>query len=232
MIPPINNNISNTFSAFGFKHNRNDHFFSKPKREPLTLGGQIGIASGSLLGTILPLLIISKYQKNPINKLKYAEKEMIMLSTGSIIGGISGGIITDKNSNPKNKIHEGIFQFFNAGRTHIIIFSRFKFYVLIKPLLKLCALTPLTNNNKIKALTLLAGIFSGMYLASKISNKINKTTGTENERHVKFIDSLANIDVISGALIMAEIPFIKKLGVEKFLPAIYLWTGYQSGKIR
>ena len=31
---------------------------------------------------------------------------------------------------------------------------------------------------------------------------------------------------------MAEIPFIKKLGIEKFLPAIYLWTGYQSGKIR
>ena len=222
MIPPINNNISKTFSAFGFKHNRNDHFFSKPKREPLTLGGQIGIASGSLLGTILPLLIISKFQKNPINKLKYAEKEMIMLSTGSIIGGISGGIVADKNSNKKNKIHEGIFQFFNAVIPTL----------LIKPLLKLCALTPQTNNNKIKAFTLLAGIFSGMYLASKISNKINKTTGTENERHVKFIDSLANIDVISGALIMAEIPFIKKLGIEKFLPAIYLWTGYQSGKIR
>ena len=129
---------------------------------------------------------------------------------------------TNKNSNKTNKIHEGIFQFFNAVIPTL----------LIKPLLKLCALTPQTNNNKIKALTLLTGIFSGMYLASKISNKINKTTGTKNERHVKFIDSLANIDVISGALIMAEIPFIKKFGIEKLLPAIYLWTGYQSGKIR
>ena len=71
-----------------------------------------------------------------------------------------------------------------------------------------------------------------MLLGAEISNRINRTNKPNNKRKVKFTDTIANIDVLSGALIMANFPLIGKLGIEKLLPLFYMWTGYESGKIR
>lgn len=222
MLTPLYTNYPDkTFSSFGFKP-KQDSFFSIPKRKPLTLAEHVSIGAGTLIGTALPIIYFCKKQKVPIQKLKYAEKEMILLSTGSITGGVLGGICSDRKVEPKYKIHEGIYQFFNAVIPTL----------LIKPILKTCEKFKFLNNKKIKATALMGGIFGGMVVGSKISNIINGTTSPYNKRKVKFVDAIANIDVISGALIMAKFPLIGKLGVEKFLPLFYMWTGYESGKMR
>ncbi len=222
MLPPVYPNSSEkAFATFGFKHQK-EHFFSFPQRKPLTFSEKFAIGSGTLIGTALPIIYFLKKQKVPLNKIKYTEKEMILLSTGSITGGVIGGISSDKKVEPKYKIHEGVTQFFNAVIPTL----------LIKPILKTCEKFKPLNNNKIKAVTLMTGIFGGMAAGSEISNRINGTTHPDKKRKVKFIDAIANIDVISGALVMAKFPLIGKLGIEKLLPLFYMFTGYESGKMR
>ena len=222
MLAPISNNYPDkTFKSFGFKP-KNDHFFSIPQYKPLNNTEKLSIGIGTLIGTAIPLMQFCKKQKLPITKLKYSEKEMILLSTGSITGGVIGGIISDRKVEPKYKIHEGIFQFFNAVVPTL----------LIKPILKTCESFKPLNNNKVKAGAILGGIFGGMLLGAEISNRINRTNKPNNKRKVKFTDTIANIDVLSGALIMANFPLIGKLGIEKLLPLFYMCTGYESGKIR
>lgn len=221
LAPILNNYPDKTFKHFGFNQRKNN-FFSIPKRKPLTNAEKFSIGLGTLIGTTIPIIQFRKKQKLPITKLKYSEKEMILLSTGSITGGVLGGILSDRKVEPKYKIHEGIFQFFNAVIPTL----------LIKPILKICESIKPLNNNKIKVPAILGGIFGGMLLGAKISNKITGTSNNQNRRKVKFTDTIANIDVISGALIMAKFPLIGKLGIEKFLPLFYMWTGYESGKMR
>ena len=101
MLTPISPNYADkTFSTFGFKP-KQDHFFSIPKRKPLTFAEHVSIGAGTLIGTALPIIYFCKKQKAPIQKLKYAEKEMILLSTGSITGGVVGGICSDRRVEPK-----------------------------------------------------------------------------------------------------------------------------------
>ncbi len=221
MLPHIYNNYSkDSFASLGFTNNTK-RFFYIPKKKPLKTYEKAEIIAASTVGTAIPLILATKKQKLPIHKIKYTTKDMLLLSTGSILGGISGGIIVDKGKNTKEKIKEGVFQFFNA-----IVPT-----LLIKPILYLCEHVKALNNNKIKPTLLLGGIFGGMVLGAEISNKINHND-KEHKRKVKFIDSIANIDVISGALIMAKMPLINKLGIEKFLPLPYIWTGYESGRTR
>lgn len=221
MLPHIYNNYSkDSFASLGFSNNTKK-FFYIPKKKPLKTYEKAEIIAASTIGTAIPLILAAKKQKLPIHKIKYTTKDMFLLSTGSIIGGISGGMIVDKWKNAKEKIKEGIFQFFNA-----IVPTLF-----IKPILYLCEHIKALNNNKIKPTLLLGGIFGGMVLGAEISNKINHND-ENHKRKVKFIDSIANIDVISGALIMAKMPLINKFGIEKFLPLPYIWTGYESGRTR
>ncbi len=215
------NSPNKTFSSFGFKP-KQDNFFSIPERKPLTISERLSIGTGTLIGTAIPIMYFCKKQKLPVQKLKYAEKEMILLSTGSITGGVLGGMYSDKKVKPEYKIHEGVFQFFNAVVPTL----------LIKPILKTCDKIKFLNNTKAKAATLMSGIFCGMIAGANISNKINGTTSAGSKRKVKFVDTIANIDVISGALVMAKFPLIGKLGIEKFLPLFYMWTGYESGTMR
>ena len=222
MLAPIYTNCpEKTFATFGFKPKK-DNFFTIPKRKPLTIAEDVSIGAGTLIGTALPIIQFCRKQKVPVTKLNYRETEMILLSTGSITGGVLGGVSSDRKVEPKYKIHEGITQFFNAVIPTL----------LINPILKTCEKIKPLNNNKAKALLLLGGIFGRMAAGAEISNKINGTTTPATKRKVKIIDAIANIDVISGALVMAKFPLIGKLGLEKFLPLFYMWTGYESGKMR
>ncbi len=209
------------FSDFGKKRD-NFGFYIFNNNRKLTTKEKITIAAGSAVGTAIPLVYLMKKHNIPFNKIKYREKEMIMLSAGSIAGGISGGYFADKKASLKHKLQEGNFQFFNALIPTL----------LIDPILKLCSKVKALNNNKAKAGMLLGGILGGMFAGEQISGRLNKVFKCENPRKVKPIDLVSNIDVISGALIIGRFPFVHKLGIDKFLPLVYLWTGYQSGKMQ
>lgn len=213
------NRRSDVYRDFGRRYNKQG--FITFEYEKFDNKQKAQVLAGSLIGTVLPLLMIMHNQKTSLSKIKYNIKEMIMLSTGSIAGGILGGYTADeKNMKFKDRAKEGIFQFFNAVIPTL----------LITPVLKLCKKVKVLNNNKVKAAMLLGCIFAGMKIGEKISAKVNNNSDSFDKRKLKITDLIGNIDVISGALIIAKFPFIHNLGIEKFLPFVYLWTGYQSGR--
>ena len=75
---------------------------------------------GSALGIIgaVALAYTGAKKKNPnlsLKNLSYDEKEILMLGAGSIIGGLTGGLLADKNKENKvPKYREALQQFFGS----------------------------------------------------------------------------------------------------------------------
>lgn len=171
------------------------------------------VTTGSIAGTVLPMLLIAKSQKAKLYNIKYGVKEMILVSAGSIAGGLAAGIAADKKEYKKQKINESVFQFMNAS---------------IPPLIT-SALYSFSNNIKYKIASTAVGLFGGMHVAAKLSNIINDPQDKVPDRKLTFKDSIANIDDALGVLILAKVPIAEKLHVDKTLPAIYSWCGYRAG---
>ena len=85
------------------------------------------------------------------------------------------------------------------------------------------------NNNSFKIAGTLLGVFAGMQVAAFLSNKINDPQDKVPDRKLTLKDSVANVDDVFGALVLAKIPIAQKLHVEKILPAIFSWCGYRAG---
>ena len=72
------------------------------------------VALGSMVGTAVPLVALAKKQKTNIFNIKYNTMSMVLLSAGAILGGLATGVLAGKKEHRKQKINEGVFQFFNA----------------------------------------------------------------------------------------------------------------------
>ena len=171
------------------------------------------IAAGSIVGTIIPMALLAKSQKCKLYNIKYGVKEMILVSAGSIAGGLASGVLFDKKEHKKQKINESVFQFMNAS---------------VPPLLT-SALYSFSKNIKYRIASTIVGLFGGMHIAAKLSNIINDPHDKVPDRKLSFKDSIANIDDALGVLILAKVPIAEKLHVDKTLPAIYSWCGYRAG---
>ena len=79
------------------------------------------VALGSVVGTAVPLVVLAKKQKTNIFNIKYNAMSMVMLSAGAILGGLVTGIFAGKKEHRTQKIHEGVFQFFNATVPTIMV---------------------------------------------------------------------------------------------------------------
>ncbi len=171
------------------------------------------VAAGSIAGTLIPMALLAKHQKCKIFNVKYHVKEMILVATGSILGGLAAGLIADKKDHTKQKVNESVFQFMNSSIPTLITGALFK----------------ISNNTKFRIASTIVGLFGGMHLAAKLSNKINDPKDKVPDRKLTFKDSIANIDDALGVLILAKVPIAEKLHVDKTLPAIYSWCGYRAG---
>lgn len=186
-----------------------------------TSADKIQAGIGAILGVLVPMFFMMKKQgiKNPF-KLKYDLKEMLILSATSVIGGVGLGMInSDKESN-LNKVKEGVFQFMNAAIPTWLAAAT----------LRWCETTPKMNNHTAKILTTVATILIGMQGSASVSNIICDPKDKHPDRKLTFLDSLANIDDLVGVLVLAKVPIIQKLHIDKLLPAIYAFCGYRSGK--
>ena len=164
-------------------------------------------------------MFMAKKQKVNIFKLKYNTKEMLMLSSGAILGGLAAGLITGKKEHRKQKIHEGVFQFINATVPTFLTASLFSLTKKFKNL----------NNLPYKVASALIGLVGGMFLASKLANVINDPYDKVPDRKLTLKDSIANIDDAIGILIVTKVPLADKLHIEKLLPAVYSLCGYRAG---
>lgn len=176
---------------------------------------------GAVVGTIIPMLFMMKKQKlkNPL-KLDYGLKEMIVLSASAIMGSVGISMIGNDTDSNINKSKEGIFQFMNAAIPTW----------LSAAVLKWCETTKGLNNNFTKILATTAAILIGMEGAATVSNIICDPKDKYPDRKLEFLDSLASIDDLVGVLVLAKVPIVKKLHIDKLLPAIYAFCGYRAGK--
>ncbi len=76
------------------------------------IGSTLGIA-----GAVASILATAK-KGNPAASLKnltYGEKDILLIGAGSILGGLTGGLLTDKNKENRNpKLREASQQFFGS----------------------------------------------------------------------------------------------------------------------
>ncbi len=190
------------------------------RKEPVdSSSAKYKVAAGAITGTILPMIFIAKKQKTNIFKLKYNTKEMLMLSSGAILGGLATGILTGKKEHRKQKMNEGVFQFLNATVPTLLTACLFSLTNRFKQF----------NKTSIKALSALTGLVGGMFLASKIANFINDPYDKVPDRKLTLKDSIANIDDAIGILVVTKVPIANKLQVDKALPAVYSLCGYRAG---
>jgi len=206
------------------------------------------VLTATAIGTLIPFLIIRKIQpfkkefiklcksndiktnliaagKNISNyfDLHFGLNELLSTSAGAILGGVTCGIIVDKNKNTKNKIKEGVYQFANQAIPATIIIS----------LLKLTEKNKKLNNRYVQAAAIIAGLGIGLPTASVICNKINNIGNKDKnniyKRELRIKDLIIHFDDIIMALILAKFPYIDKLGIDKFLPLLSLPCGYEAG---
>lgn len=182
---------------------------------------KIQAATGAIIGTVVPLLFMMKKQgvKNPF-KLEYGLKEMLVLSGAPIVGGVSVGMLGNDNKTNLNKSKEGVFQFLNAAIPTW----------LAAAVLKWCDGTKGMKNGFAKFSAIAATILIGMHGAASLSNIICDPKDKHPDRKLTLLDSLANIDDLFGILVLAKVPIVGRLHLDKILPAIYAFCGYRAGK--
>ena len=182
---------------------------------------KIQAAIGAVVGTIIPMIFMMKKQgvKNPF-KLEYGLKEMLVLSGAPIIGSVSVGMIGNDIQTNFNKSKEGVFQFLNAAIPTWLGATT----------LKWCDSTKGMNSGFAKFSAVAATILIGMHGAASLSNIICDPKDKHPDRKLSLLDSLANIDDLFGILVLAKVPIVGKLYLDKLLPAIYTFCGYRAGK--
>ena len=223
---------TNVFSAFqNTAHTKNVYsslYYKRNHRlEEADKKTKAKIAAGSLISTLIPMFYFAKKQnlslKNPINLLKisYELKEVLTLSTASIAGGVLSGVIADKKTDKKRKVKEGVFQFMNAVIPTALVGGAMQ---LIKDN------TKYKESKSVKVAAIVTSLIAGMPLAAFLSNIINDPKDKEPDRKLTLKDSIVNMDDALGALVVAKVPFIDKLHLDKLMPVIFAWCGYRAGQ--
>ena len=166
---------TNVFSAFqNTAHTKNVYtslYYKRNHRiEETDHKTKAKIAVGSLISTLLPMIYFAKKQTGlksmaDLLKIKYELKEVLALSSASIVGGVISGVIADKKSDKKRKVKEGVFQFMNAVIPTALVGGAMK---LIEDN------TKYQNSKPVKVAAIVTSIIAVMPLASLISNIINE----------------------------------------------------------
>lgn len=181
---------------------------------------KINAAIGATIGTVVPLALLAKKRKvTNLLKMDYKAVDMLILSSSSIIAGTAAGTIGQSQKVKRQKVNEGIFQFFNATIPTIAVSAG----------LKICEKSKKINNNLGKLAATSIGLIGGMLGAAEISNKIVDPQDRVPDREINLKDCIANADDVVGALTLAKFPLIKSLHIDKVLPAIFAYCGYRAG---
>jgi len=238
-IPPIN-----THKDFYSQNKASNLQFSNKKDEQgNSKNNNSAVIAVTAIGTIIPLMIIRKYQGKSLNKellkgmdfkskskeylkslnIEYELNEMLLMGFGSIFGGLLGGLAATKNENKdkKAKIKEAVFQFSNIAIPTSIVaglleLSKKHNYTGILP----------------KVASAIIGIGAGMPIAAEFSNKINNEYLDKDnpmKRKLRIKDCFVHVDDLIGVLVLSKIPLADKLHIEKVLPVLYGICGFEAG---
>ena len=219
-ISPLNYNTQKT--AFGHKISTNSGFTAKEKAI---------VAGSTALGVAASLAVLAKckgYSLNPIKMVKnyknsyfaktpFLAPQICAMGAGTCLGGLAGGYIVDKNPiNRKAKKREAVMQMGNISI----------------PILTVDLFENLTSKHgkAAQAVGTIAGVFTGVYLANFLMNKLgNVLFKNKDERGVEIVDLPAHFDdVIASASYMSPKSKIVH-AVSRVVPAILVIPGFEVG---
>ena len=222
---PVKNNVSSQAQT-----NKEVNFCHKSTTEcNYTAGQKTLITATSIIGVASSLAILSKtsgHSWNPFKgiknsyfaKIKYGPKAIISIAAGSVLGGLAGGCMIDKDrENRKAKCREGLLQMGNASIPILTVGL-----VVDKIFAK--------ANKFIKALSGLGGVLIGVTLANFIMNKVNnKIFKNHDERGVKATDYSAHVDdMVVAAQYVTDAKLVHIIG--RLIPAALVIPGVETGK--
>ena len=186
--------------------------------------------AGSAITTIAYLFAMAKFDKKSAFKLKsmlnvnFDNMYRVMgLATSAVIGGLAGGLITDKKENRKAKLKEAVHQFLGNIVTPIAIVG-----VATDRIKK-------RNFSNVKGILLsgaaaIVGVVTGVTGGNYVASKVNKAIFKENDdRKLSAKDFGIHIDdLLTVAALSPGTEAIKGF-ISKALPAIFLICGYEAG---
>ncbi|MBR1753863.1 hypothetical protein IJ732_03420 [bacterium] len=208
----------------------------------------MGVTAGTALSlkrggySINPIKIAKDFKNSGLMKMEYDWKNIMRIASGSVAGGLAGGLIFDKKENMKAKIREATIQMFAnimiplgcvAGGTKL--FDK----TLKNPLLKLLKQVgadgkPLSNgmvakwmNVGVTTATLLGAIVGG----NKATNLVNeKIYNIKDDRKVKIADMSGHIDDTCLAISTGFGPNnVVTKAVSRVIPLALMVCGYSTG---
>jgi len=226
--------INSAFIKHQLHEKRIDEFFWTNVETPHEKFSPLALL-GAVAGVVIPVLSFGKKQHPQIklNSIKnifkssnihYGSTEIVTVGCSSAIGGLIGGLLDRKEPKKLDKIQEATFQLMNISFPAI----------LVGKAVDLCSKTKKLNNPAVKVFASTIGMFMGAYaavkLANQVDNKLFDKYNLEPDRKFKKKDFIIHLDDLIGTMVLAKVPFVDKIGLEKLLPAIYTWSGFNVGE--
>ena len=218
-ISPVNYNTQ-SFKHFGETEQKNPY----SKKQRAVVGGM------SALGTAVSCAILAKkagYSLKPskmfkniknsyLAKVHYHDEQVIPIGVGSVLGGLAGGYMIDKDKHArKEKRREALMQIGNISI----------------PILTVDFLSgKLKKYGKVAQRTgAVAGIFAGVYLANIVMNRVNNFIFRQKEgRDMKITDFSAHLDdAVVAASYVSQHPIVH--AISRVIPAALMIPGNEVG---
>lgn len=208
------------------------HFSEQDSKNTYSKGQKAVVAGMAALGTAASCAILAKragYSLKPskmfnlkniknsfLAKVKYHDEQVIPIGVGSILGGLAGGYMIDKDPKArKEKRREALMQ---VGNVSI-------------PILTVDFLSEkLGKYGKVaKTCGAVAGIFAGVYLANVIMNRVNNFLFRHKEnRDMKLTDFSAHVDdAVVAASYVSSSPIVN--GIARIIPLALMIPGNEVG---
>ncbi len=200
-------------------------------------GSAIGIA-----GAVAGVYAMAK-KGNPalsLKNLSYEEKDVLLIGAGSVLGGLTGGLLADKDKNNiKPKLREATQQFVGnmvfpigllAAGNKILdktgfqlpqIPANFKYAKAANGILSVLPKIAVT----------VGALFGGMNIGNKVMNKVNNTIFKEEVKHeVEPEDFLVHADdlCLAANMLLKDAKSVSAI-TSKVLPATFIVAGSKVG---
>ncbi len=203
----------------------------KTNKKRVTAASIAGSAIG--IGAAVAGVYAMAKRRNPMTTLKnltYEEGDVLLIGAGSVLGGLTGGLMADKNKNNKTlKLREASQQFIGNMVFPISILAganKLLNKYVIKSLENLSA-----RDMVIKTAVCIASLVGGMELGNAVMNRVNNKIFKEEIKHdVHAEDYLVHADdlCLTANMVLKDFKQISAI-TSKILPLTFIVAGSKTG---
>lgn len=170
-------------------------------------------------GAALAVSMLARKQNKGFFDVNYSLKEMLGVAFSAVAGGVLGGVLTSNHKKHERKLDEGIFQFSMIAIPGLAVSGA----------MVVCDEFKKFNNIPAKLAATGLALAGGWMVAVKIANFVSDVDNDEPDRVLKFKDAIASVDDLIGIMVLTKVKAVKKMKLERILPAVYAFCGYKAG---